>query len=307
MEKTFNESENIFGIPVTNGKLLSKTDKGFIVSFNMEHLLMKCLLKGQIYTKNKQPLTPIVSPNLLPNIFQYPLLPNSPDFALAQKESKIFLFIKTPKFQLSQDLRAVFWFQRHVIPVKNDNDFLDIPDEDIPLLKALVHKDLLLAQDKPIPHELEEEINKMSEQLEKNGNRQNYYVVDTFNLSNADLEKLSSDNMQSKESNCKKGNNKEGITKKDNLPLRTGNTEVQTESSDSQILSNEIKNYQAIVIRQKNKIKTLEKGISKSDLEKMIDRNCRKKNGKINYSELGRRLGCTNKTAKNKCDYYNLS
>jgi hypothetical protein len=186
-------SKPIFGIPVTLGKLLSKTNNGLVVSFNLEHLLIQRLLRGQLYSENHQPLTLMVSPSSLPQLFQYPLLPTSPEFAIAQKEFTVFVFIKSPKFTFTPDLRVVFWFQRNLIESVNDNDLLDTPDQYMPLVIAKVKKTILLYQGKSVPDELEEEIKTRTRQMELDGNTQNYYMVDTFNLSSNDLEKLSID------------------------------------------------------------------------------------------------------------------
>jgi len=73
-------------------------------------------------------------------------------------------------------------------------------------------------------------------------------------------------------------------------------------------VSNELSNAQGIILHQRNRIKSLEKGITKRELEKIIDDNkCRKKNGKLNYSAIGRILGCTHHTAKAKCKFFNIS
>lgn len=203
------KSDPSFGIPITKGKLLSKTDNGFVVSFNFDHLLLKRLLSGQIYSKDRQPLTPIITPISLPNIFQYPMLPNSPDFALAQKEFTIILFIKTPKFRFSPDLRIIFWFQRSVIPAINENNYHDVPDEYMLLVIAKTKKNSLLHQAKPIPIELEEEIRDRTEKMIEDGNPQNYYVTDTFNPTSDELEKLSKDSISKPSPKMKsKGNSR---------------------------------------------------------------------------------------------------
>ena len=72
-------------------------------------------------------------------------------------------------------------------------------------------------------------------------------------------------------------------------------------------INNELQNAQRIIKKQKTKIKTLETGITKPDLMHMIDNSCRYKNGKINYSALGRLLGCTHHTAKRKCTFYQIT
>ena len=79
--------------------------------------------------------------------------------------------------------------------------------------------------------------------------------------------------------------------------------------------SEELANAHRIIIEQrnkniqlKNKIKSLERGFTKSELEKIIDsHHCRKKNGKINYSALGKQIGYSNHTAKSLCDHFNIS
>jgi len=80
------------------------------------------------------------------------------------------------------------------------------------------------------------------------------------------------------------------------------------ERTDTTAISHELSNAQGIILRQRNRIKSLEKGITKRELEKLIDdNNCRKKNGMINYSAIGRILGCTHHTAKSKCVFFNIS
>lgn len=184
---------NAFGIPVTKGKLLSKTEHGFVVSFNLENLLIQKLIGGQLFSKDQQPLTLMVSPSSLPSLFQYPLILNSPDLAMAQKESSIIVFIKSPKFKFSEDLRIVFWFHRHPRELINDDDLVDVPDQYVPLLIALAAKEAYLHIGKPVPEDIEQEIKEITAEMEKEGNIQNYYLEDTFNLTQENLEKLSKD------------------------------------------------------------------------------------------------------------------
>jgi 7-cyano-7-deazaguanine synthase in queuosine biosynthesis len=69
----------------------------------------------------------------------------------------------------------------------------------------------------------------------------------------------------------------------------------------------ELENSHAVIKKQKRKIRFLEQGISKERLEDIVNKKCRKKNGKINYSELGRQIGCTHHTAKDKCEYFGIN
>ena len=86
------------------------------------------------------------------------------------------------------------------------------------------------------------------------------------------------------------------------------NTKDENFNESNETINNELKNAHSIIIKQRNKIKSLEKGITKTDLLKMIDENkCRMKNGKINYSVLGKILGCSNHTAKSKCKHFGIS
>lgn len=72
-------------------------------------------------------------------------------------------------------------------------------------------------------------------------------------------------------------------------------------------ISNELANAHSIIKKQKNKISTLGKGITKNDLIDTIEKNnCRFKNGKINYSKLANILGYSNHTARKRCDYYGV-
>jgi len=90
---------------------------------------------------------------------------------------------------------------------------------------------------------------------------------------------------------------------KTNIPKEIGQDETRREN---ELNSNELSSAQKIIIRQRNRIKTLENGLSKSELEKIADKY-RKKNGKINYSAIGKVLGCTHHTAKKKCEFYTIS
>lgn len=71
--------------------------------------------------------------------------------------------------------------------------------------------------------------------------------------------------------------------------------------------NNELTTAHNLLIRQRNRIKTLEQGITKSELEKIIDKSCRKKNGKINYSALGKILGYSHHTAQKRCKFFEIS
>ncbi len=189
------DSAHVFGVPITKGKLISKTVIGFIVSFNLEHLLLERLLGAQLYSKDQQPLSLMVRPTTLTNIYQYPLILNSPNLAIVQKEYTAIVFVKFRDF--TPDLRIVFWFKRIPQKVENDYDFIDLPDKYVPLLIALSAKEAYLDIGKPIPSDLEEEIRKGMEEMEKDGNYHNYFIEDTFNLSEENLNKMS------KESNKK--------------------------------------------------------------------------------------------------------
>lgn len=72
-------------------------------------------------------------------------------------------------------------------------------------------------------------------------------------------------------------------------------------------LNNELSNAQGIILKQRNKISTLQTGLTEENLRKIIDTKCRKKNGKINYSKLGKELGCSNHTAQRKCKSFQIT
>ena len=70
-------------------------------------------------------------------------------------------------------------------------------------------------------------------------------------------------------------------------------------------INRELENAHRIIKRQTITIKTLKQGLSKNELFQIIEET-RKKNGTINYSAIGRIIGCTNHTAKTRCKQYNL-
>lgn len=84
---------------------------------------------------------------------------------------------------------------------------------------------------------------------------------------------------------------------------KTKMIELNTEDKNK---DRELENAHNIIKRQKKRINVLEKGLTKGELLSLIDNNCRKKNGKINYSELGRQLGCSHHAAKAKCNYFEI-
>ena len=83
--------------------------------------------------------------------------------------------------------------------------------------------------------------------------------------------------------------------------------ELAEENRKAEILNNQLATANNVIKRQRRRIKTLEKGITKGELLSLIDKSCRKKNGNINFSALGRHLGCSHHTAKSKCEFYNLT
>ena len=95
-------------------------------------------------------------------------------------------------------------------------------------------------------------------------------------------------------------NNRSYLTGKDDPYL-----EIRKENES--VISNELRSAQNIILRQRAKIKTLENGITPNELKNLIEEKCRKVNGKINFTELSRHLGCDPKTAKARCTAYNIS
>ena len=67
----------------------------------------------------------------------------------------------------------------------------------------------------------------------------------------------------------------------------------------------ELENAHIIMKRQMRTIKTARYGITQNQLYDIIEKT-RKKNGKANYSAIGREIGCTNHTAKTRCRHFNL-
>ena len=194
------KGDSIFGIPITSGKLLSSGEHGFVVSFNFDHLLLETLICGQIFSSNQEPLSKIVptTKNLI-NLFQYPLLSSSPNISISQKAKTVIVFIKTPKFEFSSRFRIVLWFTRNPIPVKKNTDFIDVPNEGIPLFLALVKQQLYNIEGTPVPEELKNEIKKYEDKIIKKGNPENYYFEDTFNLTQTAIDKMSQDSIDESE------------------------------------------------------------------------------------------------------------
>lgn len=91
------------------------------------------------------------------------------------------------------------------------------------------------------------------------------------------------------------------------IPIRIKNELLDDRFQEDNNKDRELENAHNIIKRQKKRINILEQGLTKGELLKLIDNNCRKKNGKINYSALGRRLGCSNHSAKSKCEYFGIN
>lgn len=98
-----------------------------------------------------------------------------------------------------------------------------------------------------------------------------------------------------------------GILNNRTYLMDNDNPYLDIKKENDSTVSNELANAQGIILRQKAKIKTLENGITPDELRDIVEEKCRRKNGTINYSELGRILGCNNKTAKSRCIGYNIS
>jgi hypothetical protein len=187
-------SERIFGIPITKGKIRATGESGVVVSFNLRQLYLRRLLRAQLFSSDQKPLTLITTPHpKVTDIFNYPLLKPSVDFAFAQKEYTAFVFINTTKLTFSESLRVIFWFARYPIPVKNDDDKVDVPNEAIPLLTATVAKEFLLHLGKPVPEELEKTIAEEEKKLKGGIDIQNYWISDTLNLTLDELSGLDKD------------------------------------------------------------------------------------------------------------------
>jgi len=83
-----------FGIPITAGKLLSKGKYGIVTSFNMHHLYVRMLYRAQLFFADRSPVTSIAEPHRrVTDIFDYPLMESSPEFAFCQKEYTAIVFI----------------------------------------------------------------------------------------------------------------------------------------------------------------------------------------------------------------------
>jgi len=68
-------------------------------------------------------------------------------------------------------------------------------------------------------------------------------------------------------------------------------------------LNRELTSAHTLIKKQKRKLKLPD--ISEKELREIVD-SCRMKNKKINYSEVGRRLGVTHHTAKRYCEQYRI-
>jgi hypothetical protein len=68
-------------------------------------------------------------------------------------------------------------------------------------------------------------------------------------------------------------------------------------------INRELANAHSLIKKQKRKLKLPD--ISVKDLREIVD-SCRKKNGKINYSKIGRQLGVTHHTAKRYCEQHRI-
>lgn len=193
VEKRQQTQPNNFGIPITKGKIRSTGESGIVVSFNLRQLSLNRLLSAQLYSSDQKPLTLTTLPHLrVTDIFNYPLLKSSVDFAFAQKEYTAYVFVNTPKLTFSEKVRIIFWFQRYPIPGWGD-DKVDVPNEAIPLLTAEGTKSYLLHLGRPVPQELEKTIAEEEAKLKKRVNTQNYWTSDTFNLSSDELDGLDKD------------------------------------------------------------------------------------------------------------------
>jgi hypothetical protein len=181
-----------FGIPLSKGKIRVTGQNGTVVSFNLRQIYLRRLLRAQLYSPDQKPLTPVIPPHVLvTDVFNYPIVNSPVDFACAQQEYTVFVFVNNQKLSLSKDLRVVFWFQRYPIPVKKDDDRVDVPDEAIQLLIAEVTKEYLLHTGKPVPAELEKEI--VDETVKLKGMihaGQNFWVSDTFSVSEKDSDSM---------------------------------------------------------------------------------------------------------------------
>lgn len=88
------------------------------------------------------------------------------------------------------------------------------------------------------------------------------------------------------------------------IELNQNKDEFETEIKQ---LNNELSNAHTIIRKKTNRIKVLEQGITREDMYTMIKKNkCEFKNGKINYSALGKILGCSHHTAKEKCKFFDI-
>lgn len=97
---------------------------------------------------------------------------------------------------------------------------------------------------------------------------------------------------------------KERLNRESLNPTSLTNPENQkTDNDEITILNRELENRNAAILRLKKKI--LAKELTKEQLMDIIDRT-RKKNGKKNYSAIGKELGCTHETAKSRVKEFGL-
>ena len=102
-----------------------------------------------------------------------------------------------------------------------------------------------------------------------------------------------------------------------NIPNKTDSNPQSKENIELkrkiEFLNKEMEEDKNLLKVYTNKIKTLKKktnfklgSLSNEEIEKLAD-ECRKKNGKLNYTEMGRRLGRDPKTVKSEIERRNLS
>ncbi|MGA9364591.1 MAG: toll/interleukin-1 receptor domain-containing protein [Bacteroidota bacterium] len=192
-----------FGIPLKAGRVTAKGKQGVIVSFNLDHLLMRQVVGVQLFKSDRSQLSPFVNdPTPIVNLFGFPESANPPLVGFSQREREVYLFINLLQAKAEDDIRVVFWFVRYPKPVTTDDDLVDLPPEWIPLALAILKKHIHMRQQQPVPQSVEETIRVETERIRSIGNPQNYYLGNTITLNEDDLALMGRSDLDQERTSC---------------------------------------------------------------------------------------------------------
>jgi hypothetical protein len=156
-----------FGNPVTDFNQIAIGANGYLIRINTTQLLAEEVKMLQIQSGTSELPTPFSAEETPVQVKSYPEsdgeVPNA-SFNFSGMECLVFL--KSSKYPYTATTRLALDGYRTVQTVTDEDDLLDVPNKDIPLLTALVLKRMYAISGGGIPQGVEEEIDKQFKEID---------------------------------------------------------------------------------------------------------------------------------------------